>query len=116
MNTKMFAQAALAAFVFVFAFEFVVHGVLLKGMYVETAHLWRSESDSKMQFILMGQIVFSGVTAFLFTKVCDTDFFKNNGPEATEASERLPKLEASLETSFSRWGELSEIIESLEAG
>ena len=78
MNSKMFAQAALAAFVFVFVFEFVVHGVLLKGMYLETAHLWRSEADSKMQFILMGQIVFSGVTAFLFTKICDTDFFKDN--------------------------------------
>ena len=34
---KKFAQAALA--VFIFAFGFVVHGVLLKGMYVETAYL-----------------------------------------------------------------------------
>jgi hypothetical protein len=32
---KKFAQAALA----VFAFGFVVHGVLLKGMYVETEYL-----------------------------------------------------------------------------
>ena len=34
---KKFGQAALA--VFVFAFGFVVHGVLLKGMYVETEYL-----------------------------------------------------------------------------
>ena len=62
-----------------FAFEFVVHGVLLKGMYVETAHLWRTEEDSKMLLITMSQIVFSLVAAFFFTKICDTDFFKNNG-------------------------------------
>ena len=34
---KKFAQAALA--VFVFEFRFVVHGILLKGMYVETEYL-----------------------------------------------------------------------------
>ncbi len=79
MNSKKFAMAALAAFGFVFVFEFVVHGVFLKGMYVETAHLWRSEEDSKMLFIMMGQIVFSGVAAFFFTKICDTDYFKNSG-------------------------------------
>ena len=62
-----------------FAFEFVVHGVLLKGMYVETVHLWRTEEDSKMLFITMDQIVFSLVAAFFFTKICDTEFFKNNG-------------------------------------
>jgi hypothetical protein len=79
MNSKKFGLAALAAFGFVFAFEFVVHGVLLKGMYVETAHLWRTEEDSKMLFITMGQIVFALVAAFFFTKICDTEFFKNNG-------------------------------------
>ena len=56
-----------------------MHGVLLKGMYVETAHLWRTEEDSKMLLITMSQIVFSLVAAFFFTKICDTDFFKNNG-------------------------------------
>jgi hypothetical protein len=60
----------------VFAFEFVVHGVLLKGMYDETAHLWRTEEDSKMQFITMDQIVFSLVAAFFFTKICDTGFLR----------------------------------------
>ena len=79
MDTKKFYLAALAAFAFVFIFEFVVHGVLLKDMYVETAHLWRSEEDSKMQFITLGQIVYALVTAFLFTKICDTEYFKNNG-------------------------------------
>ncbi len=79
MKSKKFGLAALAAFGFVFVFEFVVHGVLLKDMYKETAHLWRAEEDSKMQFIMLGQIVYALVTAFMFTKICDTEFFKNNG-------------------------------------
>ena len=79
MDTKKYLLTALAAFGFVFIFEFVVHGVLLKDMYVETAHLWRTEEESKMQFITLGQIVYALATAFLFTKICDTEYFKNNG-------------------------------------
>ena len=50
----------------------------------------------------------------LTEKLMDPAFFKENGTEAREASERLPKLEASLEASFTKWSELSEKIEELE--
>ena len=79
MDTKRYALAVLAAFVFVFLLEFVVHGILLKGMYTETAHLWRTEEDSKMIFIMLGQILLSLVATFMFTKLHGVEFFNDNG-------------------------------------
>ncbi|MBT3509894.1 MAG: hypothetical protein HN472_10190 [Nitrospina sp.] len=79
MDTKRFALAVLAVFIFVFLFEFVVHGILLKGMYIETAHLWRAEEDSKMIFIMLGQILLSLVATFMFTKLHGVEFFNDNG-------------------------------------
>jgi len=68
MNTKRFLIASIAVFGFVFVFEFLVHGLGLKSMYENTAHMWRSEADFKMIFMLLSQLGFSVMTAFIFTR------------------------------------------------
>ena len=51
----------------------------------------------------------------LTQKLMDPEFFKKQGSAATEASTRLSKLDDLLEKSYTRWSELSEKIEELEA-
>lgn len=74
MNIKRFLIASMAAFVFVFLYEFVVHGFLLKDIYQETAHLWRPEAEMQMGFMLLSQLLFAMAIAFFYPIVGpDTD-------------------------------------------
>jgi hypothetical protein len=70
MNVKRFVMASVAAFVFVFAFEFLLHGILLKNVYEATSNLWRpmGSGTKYMMFMWMSQAGFSAVAAFLFTR------------------------------------------------
>ena len=65
MNLKRGLLAFIAAFILIFLFEFVWHGMLMKNAYMETAGLWRSESEMQSRFgmLLLGQVVI----AFAFT-------------------------------------------------
>ena len=42
MNIKNFVVASMVGSVFIFVYEFLVHGVLMAGVYESTSHLWRS--------------------------------------------------------------------------
>ncbi len=48
-----------AVYVFIFIYEFVFHGVLIKPWYEETMHLWRAEEDCVMPALMGGQILFA---------------------------------------------------------
>lgn len=61
MNHKRGFPAFLATFVFIFFFEFLWHGMLMKGMYMEVASLWRAEPIFPL--LVLGQVVI----AFAFT-------------------------------------------------
>jgi hypothetical protein len=65
MNHKRGAIALIVAFVAIFGFEFVWHGILMKPAYTETAALWRADSDFFNHFwlLLLGHLV----VAFAFT-------------------------------------------------
>ena len=65
MNHKRGFPAFLAAFVFIFLFGFVWHGHLMKGAYMETATLWRTDADFQRHFIVL--ILGHAVIAFAFT-------------------------------------------------
>lgn len=67
MNVKRYVISVIAVFVFVFAYEFLVHGYLLKCIYEQTAELWRSHEEHKMIFILLSYICFAAVAAYIFT-------------------------------------------------
>ncbi len=57
----------IAVFVIVSAFEYLVHGVLLQGLYEQTAEFWRSQEESKFIFLLISQIWFAAVVVCIFT-------------------------------------------------
>jgi hypothetical protein len=71
MNTKRYVLATFSTFLFVFIFEFVIHGLLLKGTYFETRHLWKSQSVQGMAFMGLSQYLFSAFTVFLYTRKHD---------------------------------------------
>lgn len=67
MNKQRYVISVLATFVFVFLYDFLVHGFLLKDFYAQTAQLWRSEEEYKMPVMLMSEFGFSAVLAYIFT-------------------------------------------------
>ena len=70
MNTKRYVLAAAAAFVFMFAFEFVWHGLLLNDQYAATQALWRPEADMGTHFpvAMATRLALALVIAFIFTR------------------------------------------------
>ena len=65
MNHKRGFVAFLVAFVFIFFFGFVWHGMLMKPSYLETASLWRATDDFNRHFPLL--ILGHAVMAFALT-------------------------------------------------
>ena len=70
MNTKRLLLTALAVFVFIFAYEWVFHGILLKDTYGQTPSLWRPESEMTQHFhwLVLGQVVIALVFTVLFAQ------------------------------------------------
>ena len=65
MNHKRGFIAFLVAFVFIFFFGFVWHGILMKPAYLETASLWRAPDDFNKHFPIL--ILGHAVMAFALT-------------------------------------------------
>ena len=66
MKMKRFALAAIGAFVFVFLYEFLVHGYLMMGLYEQTASVWRPQEESNMAAMFLSQFLFGTALAFLY--------------------------------------------------
>ena len=65
MNQKRGVVAAIAAFLFVFLFGFLWHGVLMKPAYLETSSLWRTDPDFQSHFWIL--ILGHALIALAFT-------------------------------------------------
>ena len=76
MNFKRYLGATIALFVFVFLYEWLVHGYLLMDTYKETPKLWRdfAEMQSNMPLMMGIQLFLSAWMAFIFTQI-----FKEGG-------------------------------------
>lgn len=70
MNKKRFALATIAGSVFIFLYEMLVHGHLLKPIYEETKDLWRPEEAMAEYASLMIsiQFLFVAILCFIFTR------------------------------------------------
>lgn len=74
MDMKRFVMAGIAAFVFIFLYDFLVHGFLLTDIYQQTASLWRPEEEANMGIMLLSQFLFGFAIAFFYPIVGpDTD-------------------------------------------
>lgn len=72
MNTKRLLISIFSCFAFVFVYEFVFHGVLLKSMYEATIEAWRPESEMMQYMPLAGfsQFLFATIFCIVFVKFC----------------------------------------------
>ena len=65
---KRFILAFVAAYIFIFFWGWLLNGVLLKDIYVQTPNLWRSQSEmmSLFHWIIIGQalLVFAFVAIY----------------------------------------------------
>ncbi len=70
MNEKRWLLASVAVFVVIGVLEFLIHGVLLSGMYKQTASVWRSEAEmQKMMWVFwVGILVFAPFFALIYVK------------------------------------------------
>lgn len=68
MNTKRFVIASVAVFVFLYLYNWLVHGVLLAPKYEEVAHLFRSQADfmAHMPWMIAGYILMAIAFCRLF--------------------------------------------------
>ena len=70
MNTKRYTLSVFVGFVFVFLFEFMFHGNILKSTYESTAELWRPEEEMEhfLHWMTLCQLGFVAALAFIFTR------------------------------------------------
>src|SRR5438132_11816718 len=70
MNTKRWLLASVAVFVVIGVLEFLVHGVLLSGLYKQTASVWRPEAEMRqmMWIFWAGYLVFAPFFALIYVK------------------------------------------------
>lgn len=70
MNTKRWLLASVAVFVVIFVLEFIIHGVILQGVYQQTASVWRTQADMQrlMWILWVGYLVFAPLFAFIYVK------------------------------------------------
>ena len=65
MKRSLFAF--IAAFIVIFVFEFLWHGMLMKSAYMEVPALWRPEADFGTYFLLL--LLGQAVIAFVFVGI-----------------------------------------------
>ena len=70
MNIKRLIAAIAAAFVFIFASDFLIHGVWMKGDYAATMSLWRPEAEmnARMPWMMAAQILCAVTFVMLWAK------------------------------------------------
>ena len=70
MNTKRWLLASVAVFATLFVLEFIIHGVLLQGVYQQPASLWRPLTDMQrlMWIMWVGYVIFALFFVFIYTK------------------------------------------------
>ncbi|MBL7714223.1 MAG: hypothetical protein JNL01_02075 [Bdellovibrionales bacterium] len=67
-------------FVFVFLFEFMVHGFVMKGQYEATMNVWRAPAESNMAVMFISQFLFAMAVAFFYPIVGPDKDCKKAGP------------------------------------
>ncbi|MEE8513733.1 MAG: hypothetical protein V3S73_03305 [Gammaproteobacteria bacterium] len=70
MNMKRFLIACVVVFIFIFAYEWLFHGVLLRDLYAETPTLWRGQANMQgyLHWLHIGQLWFAVLFCLIFVK------------------------------------------------
>jgi len=70
MNIKRFILASLAAYIFIFLFDWGFHGILLDSIYKDTSYFWRTKEETQlyMHWMLFAQLLLAFIFTWIFTK------------------------------------------------
>ena len=70
MNTKRWLLASLAVLVVIAVLEFVIHGLILSGLYQQTASIWRPQQDMRrvVWMFWIGYLVFAPFFALIYAR------------------------------------------------
>ena len=70
MNPKRLLLAIVAAFVFVWVTDFLIHGVWLKSDYAASMGLWRPEAEmqGRMGWVMLGELLATVTFVVLYAK------------------------------------------------
>jgi hypothetical protein len=79
MNIQRYLLAVIAMFIYIYAFEFVVHGKLLAHLYSQTPTAWRDyhEMLTHVPFNMMIMALLSIWLTFVFTRLFKKGGWKN---------------------------------------
>ena len=71
MNFKRYLLATLAVFIFIFLYEFLLHGHLLLPIYKATANVWRdfAQMQAEMPLAMCFQLALAAWTTFAFSQL-----------------------------------------------
>ncbi len=69
MNVKRFLAGCIIVSAYVFAHEWVFHGIVLEDLYAHSPPLWRTPADmaGRIPWLVMGQLMFAVLFCFTFT-------------------------------------------------
>ena len=75
MNTRRWLLASVAVFVVLAVLDFIIHGMLLHGVYQQTASLWRAPADIQrlLWIFWAGYLVFATFFVFIYTQGYEKD-------------------------------------------
>ena len=75
MNTKRWLLASVAVFVVLAVLDFIIHAVLLQGLYQQTASLWRPMADMQrlMGIFWAGYRVFAAFFVVIYSQGYEKD-------------------------------------------
>ena len=68
MNAKKWILASLAVFVIYEACNFLIHSVILMGIYEATTNLWRQDMNSTMWIMYVGDFFKAFIFVYIFSK------------------------------------------------
>lgn len=70
MNKKRYFTSIIATFITIFVTDFIIHGKLLTELYVQTADLWRPESEMQkyFPFMTLAQAALAFIVTHLFVQ------------------------------------------------
>lgn len=68
MNIKRVIIASIAVFITYQVLDYVIHGVILMGIYESMQDVWRADMESKMWIMMVTSLFFSFLFTIIFAK------------------------------------------------
>lgn len=68
INIIRFLAMVIVGYIFVFAFDYLVHHIMLMDIYTQTADLWRPEEEMSFPLMIAYNVLLIIILGFIFTR------------------------------------------------